>query len=289
MQAGLHLIKTSPAVSCPSISVSMFRFCWLSQFLLYQDIQTFTISIVSGHSDCWFSQFLLHQNIQTLLTLTISIRTFRLSQFLLYQDIQTLLTFTISIRTFRLCWLSQFLLYQDIQTLLTLTFLKESGFRCFGWRVPYRLQATITSTAVTHRTLGERKYMHTNSIFLKSKHTQTVKHALSKLRSQRWHQQCCEILNTCNASSASLSFQRNHASQGKMLLFFSFFFKSSGPHPCSERKRQDSPLVLLEPEGWPQAANRRGTAWPETVALAVLMPSQKRKKEKKTWPKKRSW
>ena len=62
---------------------------------------------------------------------------------------------------------------------------------------------------------------------------------------------------------------------------FSFFFKSSGPHPCSERKRQDSPRVLLELEGWLQAANRRGTAWPETVALAVLMPSQKRKKDKR--------
>ena len=36
--------------------------------------------------------------------------------------------------------------------------------------------------------------------------------------------------------------------------------------------------MLLELEGWPQAANRRGTAWPETVALAVLMPSQKTKR-----------
>ena len=72
MQAGLHLIKTSPAVSCPSISVSMFRFCWLSQFLLYQDIQTFTISIIPGHSD--FADFHnFYQDIQTLLTFTISV------------------------------------------------------------------------------------------------------------------------------------------------------------------------------------------------------------------------
>ena len=119
--------------------ISMFRHCWLSQFLLYQDIQTlltFTMSITSRYSD--FADF---HNFY-------------------------------SIRTFRLCWLSQFVLYQDIQTLLTFTFSKESGFRFFGWRVPYWLQATIT--AVTHMILGERKCMHTNSIFLKSKHKQTL-------------------------------------------------------------------------------------------------------------------
>ena len=118
-----HQNLTSSFMPIHFYSISMFRLCQLSQFLLYQDIQTlltFTISIISGHSDfhnfycirtfrlCWFSQLLLHQDIQTLLTLTISIRSFRLSQFLsghsdiadfhnFYQDIQTLLTFTISI------------------------------------------------------------------------------------------------------------------------------------------------------------------------------------------------
>ena len=70
-----------------------------------QTLLTFTISVISGHSD--FYNFYC-------------IRTFRL------------LIFTISI-TSRYSDFADFdNFYQDIQTLLTLTFSKESGFRCFG-------------------------------------------------------------------------------------------------------------------------------------------------------------
>ena len=255
-------VRFQPGCKLDFISSKPHQQFHAHSFLFYQHVQTlptFTISVISGHSD--FADFHYFYYI----------RTFRLLQFLLYQDIQTLLifttsitsrysdfadfdnfcqdiqTFTISIRTFRHCWLSQFLsghsdfadfhnfyYIRTFRLLLTFTFSKESGFRCFGWRVPYWLQATITSTAVTHRTLGERKYTHTNSIFLKSKHTQTVKHALSKLCSQRWHQQRSEILNTCNASSASLSFQCNHTRENAS--FFLFLLNPQDPtHVQNER------------------------------------------------------